>query len=115
MDLKILFLLGVLVTNLPAEPPEKFLVNEYVDFAVGLYFKEYAVLKNTVNYVTARQIVGIGKNEFTDSQVETIKNPLFYWFDFSGDGSFDDGEMYIDKKVMGCSCDIVPYPVTMKY
>lgn len=115
MDLKILFLLGVLVTGLPAEPPEKFLVDEHADFSVGLYFREYAVLSHSVNYITARQIVGlansIGTDEFKTSQVETIKYPLFYLFDWNGDGAFENGEMFVDRKVEGHRADIIPYPV----
>ncbi len=115
MDLKILFLLGVLVAGLPSEPPEKFLVHEQADLSVGLYFREYAVLSETINYVTARQIVSIDMNEHNSSLVETIKYPLFYWFDWNGDGAFVNGEMFIDSRVEGRRSDITPYPVTMKY
>ncbi len=111
MDLKILFLLGVLVTGLPAEPPEKFLVNEHADFSVGLYFREYAVLSHSVNYITARQIVGINMDELKNSRVETIKYPLFYLFDWNGDGAFENGEMFVDREVEGHGTDIIPYPV----
>ncbi len=115
MDLKILFLLGVLVTNLPAEPPEKFLVNEQVDLVVGLYTRNYAVLSETINYITVRQIVRIDMDEFTGSWVETIEYPLFYLFDWDGDGAFEDGEMFVDSKVEGQRSDIIPYSIIMKY
>ena len=114
MDLKILFLLGALVTGLPDEPTEEYLVNEDVNISTGFYIRDYAVLSGKVNYRTARQIIRFNHNEYENTVVETVENPLFYWFDWNGDGDFlDPGEMFVDRLVEGCSCDIVPYyPLT---
>jgi len=109
MDLKILFILGVFASGLPAEPPEEFLVNAEVDNSTGFYVREYAVLSDQINYVTARQIVF--QEEPSDFWIDTVKYPLFYWFDWNGDGYFGEGEMFIDRKVEGCVCDIQPYQV----
>jgi hypothetical protein len=61
MDLKIIFMLGLLITNLPTEPPDQYLVSEDIDTVVGLYFRNYAVLSDRVNYRTARQIMTTGR------------------------------------------------------
>ena len=112
-DLKIIFLLGLLGVGLPEEPPKEYLVKEKVDLSVGLYFREYAVLSESVNYITARQIVAIGRTDYGHSVVETIKYPLFYWFDWNQDGTFGDGEQFVDREVLGQSDDIVPYNFVM--
>ncbi len=104
MDLKILFLLGVLTSGLPAEPPEQYLIAEYINGSTGLLIKEYAVLSKTVNYITARQILFS-----THEGVETVEYPLFYWFDWNGDSVFSEGEMYVDTEVKGCGCDVREY------
>ena len=104
MDLKILFILGVLTSSLPAEPENQYVVNEYINGSTGLYIREYAVLSKTINYITARQIT-----EITRDAVKTVGFPLFYWFDWNGDGVFSNGEMYVDRRVEGCACDIEVY------
>lgn len=110
MDLKIFFLLGALVTGLPAEPSDRYLVSEEADNSVGLYFRSYAVLSDRVNYITARQIFVSGIGPDGSYYVETVAFPLFYWFDWNGDGDFnDEGEMFIDPETTGCGCNIKPY------
>ena len=110
MDLKVIFLLGVLVTNLPTEPPEQYLVSEEIDTVVGFYFRNYAVLSDRINYRTARQIVTIAQDHLDGYYVDANQYPLFYWFDANGDGDLNDpGEMFIDREMHGCGCDIKPY------
>jgi len=110
MDLKIIFLLGMLVTNLPTEPPDQYLVSEDIDTVAGLYFRNYAVLSNRVNYRTARQIMSIAQEHLESDDIDVSQYPLFYWFDANGDGDYDDpGEMFIDQHMRGCGCDIKPY------
>ena len=92
---------------LPKEPKEEYLVNEEINSIAGLYYREYSLTGNgVINYRTARQIILSEYNEFWNSVVHTIEYPLFYWYDSNGDGQL---EMWVDQKVEGCSCDIVPY------
>ena len=110
MDLKIIFLLGLLITNLPTEPPDQYLVSEDIDTVVGLYFRNYAVLSDRVNYRTARLIMTIAQEDLDRDYVDASQSPLFYWFDANGDGDYDDpGEMFVDQQSRGCGCDIKPY------
>lgn len=103
MDIKILFLLGVLVSYLPAEPSEQYLVKEEVDTVVGFYFREYAVLSNgQVNYRTARQLPQLGFDDYAYSIAASSK-PLFYWFDCNQNGTFDEDEIWIDSNTDGLS------------
>ena len=95
---------------LPTEPNEDYLVSEDVNSIAGLYYREYSLAGNGVSdYRTARQIILSEYNEFWNSVVHTIEHPLFYWYDSNGDGQL---EMWVDQKVEGCSCDIVPYEAT---
>ena len=97
---------------LPSEPNEDSLVNEEVNSIAGLYYREYSLAGNgVVDYRTARQIILSEYNQFWNSVVHTLEHPLFYWYDSNGDGQL---EMWVDKKVEGCRCDIVPYEATYK-
>ena len=97
---------------LPVEPHEDHLVNEDVNIVAGLYYREYSLRKNgVIDYRTARQIVLSEYNELWNSVVHAIEHPLFYWYDSDGDGQL---EMWVDQKVEGCFCDIVPYEATYK-
>ena len=93
--------------NLPPEPTEKYLINEDVNIITGLYTREYS-LDGTgiVDYKTARQIVLSEYNEYWNTVVDVIEFPLFYWYDTDHNGTFD---MWIDREVKGCTCDIHPY------
>ena len=91
----------------PPEPNEEFLVNEDINIVSGLYFREYSLSQNgVVDYRTARQIIISEYNGHWNSVVHTKEYPLFYWHDSNQDGQFD---MWVDKRVEGCSCDVVPY------
>ena len=95
--------------NPPPEPNESLLVNEDVNIITGLYIREYSVRDNgIVDYRTARQIILSEYNEYWNTVVETKEFPLFYWYDANQDGKF---EMWVDRQVEGCSCDIVRYDV----
>ena len=96
-----------LAGNLPPEPAEKYLINEDVNIITGLYTREYS-LDGTgiVDYKTARQIVLSEYNEYWNTVVDVIEFPLFYWHDADHNGTFD---MWVDRKVEGCTCDIYPY------
>ena len=95
--------------NLSPEPNDEFLVNEDINIITGLYTREYALQGNgVVDYRTARQIVLSEYNEYWNSVVHTMEFPLFYWVDGDHDGQFD---MWVDQKVDGMVCDIVPYQV----
>ncbi len=97
----------VLANPLPHEPGDKYLVNEVVDASVGLHFREYSLAHNgVIDYRTARQVLFSGYDEFKNIIVESKEFPLFYWFDENHDGQF---EMWVDRRVEGCSCDIVRY------
>ena len=92
---------------LPEEPGDDFLVNEEIDTFVGFYVREYSLTQNgVVDYRTARQILGLGLTDNRDTELETKNFPLFYWYDEDQDGRF---EMWVDRKVEGCRCDITPY------
>ena len=98
--------------ELPTEPNEDYLVNERVNSIAGLYYREYSLAGNgVIDYKTARQIILSEYNEFWNSVVYTKEHPLFYWHDSDQDGQFD---MWVDKKVEGCLCDVVPYEATYK-
>lgn len=92
---------------LPPEPGTDSLVRENVDYVVGLYFREYSVADNgVVDYRTARQILFTRYGDPDAPVLDTKVFPLFYWYDSDQDGQF---EMWVDRKVEGCACDIVRY------
>ena len=94
-------------TELPPEPSGEYLVNEDVNIVTGLYTREYSLARNgIVDYMTARQIVSSEYNEYWNTVVETVTFPLFYWSDMGQTGHF---RMWVDRKVEGCACDILPY------
>ena len=98
-----------LAGHLPPEPAEEFLVSEDVNIITGLYTREYSLGQNgDVDYKTARQIILSEYDEYWNSVVQTKEFPLFYWYDADHNGQF---EMWIDSKVEGCSCDIMPYDI----
>jgi len=93
--------------NLPLEPGEERLMNEDVNIITGLYTREYSLTgSGVVDYKTARQIVLSEYNEYWNSVVDTREFPLFYWYHANHDGQF---EMWVDRKVEGCRCDIHPH------
>jgi hypothetical protein len=98
---------STLATELPPEPSGEYLVNEDVNIVTGLYTREYSLARNgIVDYMTARQIVSSEYNEYWNTVVETVTFPLFYWSDAGQTGHF---QMWVDRKVEGCTCDILPY------
>ncbi|MEE8291067.1 MAG: hypothetical protein V3R80_06265 [Candidatus Tectomicrobia bacterium] len=98
---------AVFAADLPQEPGDEYLINEDVNIITGFYIREYSLGRNGVaDYRTARQIVLSEYNEYWNTVVQTEEFPLFYWHDANEDGQF---EMWIDRKVEGCLCDIVPY------
>ncbi len=98
---------AVFAGGLPQEPGDEYLINEDVNIITGFYIREYSLGRNGVaDYRTARQIVLSEYNEYWNTVVQTEEFPLFYWHDANEDGQF---EMWIDRKVEGCLCDIVPY------
>lgn len=103
MDVKIFFLLGWLVTNLPAEPSEQYLTKEYVDNDIGMYFREYSIDNNDkVNYMTARHVPTIGMEKYDDTDaIIADEHPLFYWFDWNCNGKFDPDELWKDEEEKG--------------
>ena len=71
------------------------------------HIREYSLSGDgTVDYKTARQIILSYYNEYWNSVVETKEFPLFYWHDANHDGDF---EMWVDRQVEGCPCDIHRY------
>ncbi len=91
----------------PQEPGEDALLNEDVNIVTGFYIREYSLARNgIVDYRTARQILLSEYNEHWNTVVETKAYPLFFWYDADQDGRF---EMWIDRQVEGCRCDIVRY------
>ena len=100
----------VLAGTLPQEPSEAFLVNEDVNIITGLFTREYSLGGNgIVDYKTARQIILSEYNDYWNSVVDVKEFPLFYWHDGDHDGNWD---MFVDRKVNGCTCDIFPYAVS---
>lgn len=98
---------GAWASTLPPEPDEEYLVNEDVNIVTGLYIREYSLASDgVVDYRTARQILQAEYNEYWNTVIETKAFPLFYWYDPSHTGAF---EMWVDRNVEGCPCDIVPY------
>lgn len=96
-----------LANPLPLEPSDGSLIREDVDYVVGLYFREYSVAGNgVVDYRTARQIRSTEPGEYHTMVIEAKEFPLFYWYDDDQDGQF---EMWVDRNVEGCTCDIVRY------
>ena len=96
-----------LAVGIPQEPSDDYLVNEDVNIITGLYIREYSLERNgVIDYKTARQILVSEYNEYWNSVVHTMEFPLFYWHDAHHNGQF---EMWVDQKVEGCPCDIVPY------
>lgn len=102
----------VLSESLPLEPTDKYLVNEDVNMITGLYTRECSHDRNgIVDYKTARQIIISEYNEYWNSVVQTKEFPLFYWYDAQHHGQF---AMWVDQKVEGCRCDIIPYQVMLE-
>jgi hypothetical protein len=98
---------GAWAATLPSEPSEEYLVNEDVNIVTGFYFREYSLARDgVVDYRTARQILQAEYNEYWNTVVEAEDFPLFYWYDADHTGTF---EMWVDRNVEGCTCDIVPY------
>ncbi len=98
---------AVFAADLPQEPGDEYLINEDVNIITGFYIREYSLGRNGVaDYRSAMQIVLSEYNEYWNTVVQTEEFPLFYWHDANEDGQF---EMWIDRKVEGCLCDIVPY------
>lgn len=94
----------------PPEPAEDHLVHEDVNIMTGLYYREYSLHNNgIVDYKTARQIIISEYNKHWNTVVHTKEYPLFYWFDANQNGELD---MWVDRQVEGCLCDIVPYHAT---
>lgn len=92
---------------LPPEPDDALLINEDVNVINGLYTREYSLSGDEIiDYKTARQIVNFYHNDYGNTVVDTSAFPLFYWYDANHDGEFN---MWVDQKVEGCACDIVPY------
>ncbi len=101
---------AALASSLPQEPSDDYLVNEEVDNGVGFYFREYSLAQDgTIDYRTARQILTSESGDLQGSVVQAKEFPLFYWYDDDHDGRF---EMWVDRNVEGCSCDIVRYRLT---
>ncbi len=96
-------------TDLPLEPGEGALMREDVNIVTGFYIREYSLAGDgLVDYRTARQILLSEHNQYWNTVVQAREFPLFYWYDADKDGHF---EMWVDRKVEGCPCDIVPYHV----
>ncbi|MDR4500340.1 MAG: hypothetical protein MRJ96_02645 [Nitrospirales bacterium] len=94
----------------PIDPDETLLIHEDVNIIAGLYFREYSLKGNgLIDYKTARQIIISEHSAYGNTVVYTKEHPLFYWHDRNGDGRM---EMWVDQKVEGCACDIVPYETT---
>jgi len=114
-NLTISMILALTLTSIghaspPLEPDETLLVNEEINSVAGLYFREYSLRQNgVVDYKTARQIILSEHNELGNSVVHTKEHPLFYWYDSNQDGKM---EMWVDQKVEGCWCNVVPYQAT---
>ena len=93
--------------SLPDEPGDEHLVKEDVNTFLGFYVREYSLARNgTIDYRTARQVLLSGQDDPQNTAVEAEEYPLFYWYDHDQDGNF---EMWVDRKVQGCACDIVRY------
>lgn len=93
--------------TLPPEPSDEYLVDEEVNIVAGLYLRAYSLARDgIVDFRTARQILRSEFNEYWNTVVETQAHPLFYWYEADHTGAF---EMWIDRNVEGCTCDIVPY------
>jgi len=93
--------------SLPQEPSEEHLLDEDVNIITGFYTREYSLTRTgVVDYRTARQILLSEYNEYWNTVVQTEEFPLFYWYDADHDGKF---EMWIDRQVEGCPCDIERY------
>lgn len=96
-----------LADPLPPEPGDDRLIHEGVDYVVGLYFREYSLAANgVIDYRTARQIRSTEQRGVNALVIDTQEFPLFYWYDNDQDGQF---EMWVDRNVRGCACDIVRY------
>ena len=109
MDLKIIFLLGAIASNLPCEPTDNYLVKEYVDTSIGMYFREYSVLSKDINYMTARH-VEILPVEAEGDKVNANAYPLFIWYDWNGNGIFEADEMWVDKDENGIDVKLYSSP-----
>lgn len=113
MDLKVFFILGVLVSNLPSEPTEEYLIKDYVDTFIGLYFREYSIDNHgAVNYVTARHVPSVIYESPEDNdKIFADEHPLFYWFDWNQNGKFDVDEQWKDEEELGVH--VIPFMGTV--
>ncbi len=106
---------------LPSEPPiinndplgNPLALDADYDWRTNLFYIFYDLYQNgTVNYMTARRVIRVSQNEYTNTVVELVAEyPLFYWFDINGDGRFrhEDNEIWVDPEEDGINGNEVQY------
>lgn len=98
--------------ELPQEPPiinndplgNPLVLDATYDWRQNFFYIFYDLYKNgNMNYMTARRVLRNYQNEYSNTIVEPMEYPLFYWFDINGDGKFkhEDNEMWVDPEEDG--------------
>ena len=103
----------IAIPMLPPEPPilnndplrSPLVVDATYDWRQNFFYIFYDLYTTgDINYMTARRVLRVGQNEYSNTIVELLsEHALFYWFDINGDGKFrhEDNEMWIDPEEDG--------------
>ena len=100
--------------KLPVEPEEfdPRELNAFYDWRNDLFFREFDLTgSGSVNFMTARRTYKVWLDDFGTPVVLTVGDPIFYWIDLNGNGTFeeDQGEMWKDAYEDGITGNEEPY------
>ena len=100
--------------KLPIEPDEfdPREIKAYYDWRNDMFFREFDLTgSGSVNFMTARRTYKVWLDEFGTPIVLTMGDPLFYWIDLNGNGTFEQnlGEMFKDSYEDGVTGNEEPY------
>ncbi len=100
--------------KLPEEPDEfdEREVEAYYDWRNDMFFRKFDMEgTGTVDFMTARRTYKVWLDEFGTPVVLTVGDPVFYWIDLNGNGTFEQelGEMFKDSYEDGVTGNEEPY------
>ena len=100
--------------KLPVEPDEfdNREIKAYYDWRNDMFFREFDLTgSGSVNFMTARRTYKVWLDEYGTPVVLTMGDPVFYWIDLNGNGTFEQelGEMFKDSYEDGVTGNEEPY------
>ena len=100
--------------KLPIEPEEfdDREVKAYYDWRNDMFFREFDMTgSGSVDFMTARRTYKVWLDTFGTPVVLTMGDPVFYWIDLNGNGTFEQelGEMFKDSYEDGVTGNEEPY------